>query len=770
MSVQQIVSTKCPSIPEIYQAAKKKPWGSDIESFETYVYHNETGKVIGYVARFNLSTVNSSGKKEKQFLQARRTNGRVQLKGIGGAVFNLWQATRDVSNTLVLVEGEKTCIALQEYITKHNLPYSAITVAGGSSQFDNADMSAIVNRDIIMWPDNDQVGVKAMQGASKCAKSNNLNVIGWIKNNPSWQKGFDAADAIEKGLDIASLLDNIEVFNSAEHLPATEENQVLDLARYAFKVLGYGVGDNIFIQSHEDGVVRMIGTRFDTNKLLTIYNNLDFWKRFAGVNQKDGVNETECFSRLWSMAQEKGMYDLRKSKQFGIYIDNNNVVANIGKCLIVNGKPVSFGDYDGESTYEACITKYDFNPVLSPEILSDDERTLLINAIMHSSTGLLQHRKCILGWAVSSILSGLNHRRPHIWIQGVYGSGKSFMSKEIMNGIVLKGIAAEISGATSTIAGLKQTVGGRASPLIWDESNIKDRGNEDSSSMVEKLKEILKISYDNNEHNGNAQGNQEKTGDVYLPRFSCMFSSVNFPKLDGQVASRMIVIPNKTTDDPTALAQIRQSYSQKYFIPLKKIENLPAKLWWFCYNNVNAFITNYQKIVDWYTTNMFDARIVGTIAPLLAGFVTLKHGGVPDDLVLEYDLFSLEDINILMDNRADKRTQDAIDFIVRLYIKFYDADKRTHISVTLADYIQMIKKGEEYSNKFESVASEFKIMGVEYDDTTKRLYLARDSYRIEKQLRPNWDASIISMVSHQMVDKRIGNNNWVCHSIVIDRI
>jgi hypothetical protein len=770
MSVQKMVSNKVSSVPEIYQAAKTKSWGNDIEKFETYAYHNDTGKVIGFVCRFDLKTILSNGKKDKQFLQARKTNGRISMRGIGGAIFNLWQATRDVNKTLILVEGEKTCIALQEYIESKQLNYCVISVAGGSGQFDKMDLSSLINRKIIMWPDNDSVGIKAMQNASKCAQDNSLTVLGWVRLDPKWDKGFDAFDVLEAGKNVEDILSNYARFNSAEHLVGETTNDAKDLSHFAFRILGYGAGDNIFIQSFEDGVVRVVGTRLETTKLLTIYNNIDFWKKFAGTNQKDGVNEIECFSRLWAIAQEKGMYDVRKAKQFGIYIDSGKVVANVGQCLVVDGKPVSFGDFDGESTYEACITKYDFNPVLKQQELDDYERQLLIDAIMKSTTGLVQHRKCILGWIISSVLSGLEHKRPHIWIQGVYGSGKSFMSKKILNAVVLRGIAGEISGATSTIAGLKQTVGGRASPLIWDESNMKDRGNEDSNSMVEKLKEILKISYDNDEQNGNAQGNQEKTGDVYLPRFSCLFSSVNFPKLDGQVSSRMIVIPNKTTDDKVALSQIRQAYSERYFIPLRNIPDLPTKLWWFCYNNAKAFTQNHDMVVNWYTKNMFDARIIGTLAPLLAGYLTLVHNGVADELEMEYDLFSTDDVNILMDNRSEKRTQDAVDFIVRIYIKYYDADKRAMFSVTLADYIQMIKLGNNNSARFDSIESEFKIMGVQYDDKERRLYLARDSYRIERQLRTNWDSNIISMVSHKLVDRRIGNNNWVCHSIVVDSL
>lgn len=108
---------------------------------------------------------------------------------------------------VLIIEGEKCAnIKVDGYIL--------VSWIGGTGSVDNTDFSLLENRDIIIWPDNDEAGLKAAYKIkSKLTKSEILD----IKDKP---KTWDIADAQADGINIVKFISECPRIMSKES-PAT---------------------------------------------------------------------------------------------------------------------------------------------------------------------------------------------------------------------------------------------------------------------------------------------------------------------------------------------------------------------------------------------------------------------------------------------------------------------------------------------------------------------------------------------------------------------
>lgn len=107
------------------------------------------------------------------------------------------------SETVVLVEGEKCAEALMG----QGIP-ATTAMSGANTAVEKTDWSPLAGKRVIIWPDNDAAGQKyAINCASAVAKAGAAGVV--ILQPPEGRpEKWDAADAVEEGLDIRDFLKN----------------------------------------------------------------------------------------------------------------------------------------------------------------------------------------------------------------------------------------------------------------------------------------------------------------------------------------------------------------------------------------------------------------------------------------------------------------------------------------------------------------------------------------------------------------------------------
>ena len=96
------------------------------------------------------------------------------------------------ANRQVLVEGEKAADAAQRLFPD----YVAMSWMGGANADADADLSPLVSRDVILWPDADQPGYAVMARIAK-----RLPLARRTVDTADLPDGFDAWDLEHEGCD-----------------------------------------------------------------------------------------------------------------------------------------------------------------------------------------------------------------------------------------------------------------------------------------------------------------------------------------------------------------------------------------------------------------------------------------------------------------------------------------------------------------------------------------------------------------------------------------
>jgi putative DNA primase/helicase len=121
----------------------------------------------------------------------------------------------------------------------------------------------------------------------------------------------------------------------------------------------------------------------------------------------------------------------------------------------------------------------------------------------------------VLGWIGCALVCGAITWRPHMWITGTKGSGKSTLDNLISQ--IMGNLALHIQGNT-TEPGLRQALGGDARPILFDEFEA------DSRSADAVIDAARTAASDNSALI--AKGSPEGRPNLYRLRFAAMFSGI----------------------------------------------------------------------------------------------------------------------------------------------------------------------------------------------------------------------------------------------------
>lgn len=169
-------------------------------------------------------------------------------------LYNLQYLSSQSFETVWIVEGEKAADAFLTLFPDRTV----ITWQGGTQAINKTDFSSLKGRDCVIWPDNDQPGVKALQSLNTKLNSIGVGSIKYVDLNAltvqlrrfkfDLAHGDDVADLKEFGLssdNIDAVLTTQGVVVSSEHLQSEQlaveaENSQQILKRH-FLVLDNGV-------------------------------------------------------------------------------------------------------------------------------------------------------------------------------------------------------------------------------------------------------------------------------------------------------------------------------------------------------------------------------------------------------------------------------------------------------------------------------------------------------------------------------------------------
>ncbi|MXX88297.1 MAG: hypothetical protein F4213_08520 [Boseongicola sp. SB0677_bin_26] len=261
-----------------------------------------------------------------------------------------------------------------------------------------------------------------------------------------------------------------------------------------FRPLGYRDTSN-YVLSLRSGEIYRITMRDMRKQAILAIAPLDFWSRHYMDFDRQGfpVAWDQIVSDINEACHSAGRWDPRREAGPGTWFDENRVVFNAGNELWVQDKN------QGDTGYIARITDFRgaYHYVVSdpcgmpdfktPLTAQDPEPRRLLDLLRRMSWRSEDRNSSVMGlfgWLCIAPICGVLSWRPHLWIDGEWGAGKSFVVEHIVNRI-LGNLAFKVK-ANSTESGLRNSLHARAMPVVFDEAEGSD--DEERADMAAILR------------------------------------------------------------------------------------------------------------------------------------------------------------------------------------------------------------------------------------------------------------------------------------------
>ena len=241
-----------------------------------------------------------------------------------------------------------------------------------------------------------------------------------------------------------------------------------------FITLGYFEGLYYYLNRKLCSIVTMPTGKITQNMLISLAP-LDFWTDIAAkLNTSTAEVEPNwnvIFDSLYRQAEDLPMWDPKREFKQGAIMDEKEPVFHTGRALRVGNETMHPGEMSrGYYRYSATIpyAMPDFDNAYGDD--SDEIRKFIeiLRAIDWREGSSSIAIMVVLGYVALAPLCGLLKWRPHVWLDGPWGTGKTWFIENILSKAL--GEYYESVKANSTEPGLRSSLAGRAIPLIFDEA------------------------------------------------------------------------------------------------------------------------------------------------------------------------------------------------------------------------------------------------------------------------------------------------------------
>lgn len=560
-------------------------------------YRNREGNTVGIVARYDLP----NGKKETlPITWCKNQNGETswQFKAMvePRPLYGLPFAT----DQIVLVEGEKTAEAIR------NAGYEPSTWSGGCSAIHKTDFSTLTGKHVILWADNDEVGQRAMKSIIAIIKpyAASVSIVSIPHDMPS---GWDAADTTAEH--ITQLIQGASEPQSESVIDCFKEstNATDRIAAMPFRFLGMDDGIMRYMPDNGQHIVSLTPASHTKLNLIQLAPLQDWEATFPS---KNGCDWDAASNSLIQFSQSMPKFDPRAIRGRGCWIDGDEVVYHAGNKLAINGSIRSIPSYTSPT---AAIYEAGLQIAIDTEDAATNAQAARIIELCDSlSWDQPLYGKLLAGWMALSPICGALNWRPHIWITGSAGSGKTWIMGNIVNPLAGKSTVF-VQGNTSE-AGIRGQLGCDALPVLFDEAEAE---NQRSIPRMEGVMELARQA-SSESGAGIVKGTQNGGSITYMVRSMFCFSSIGVAAVKKADTSRISVLSLRKSDSPSQFEIVKSIWKQTTADPVfcAKIRARSVR---------NAITTRYNAEVfsQAAVTYTGDKRSADQIGTLLAGAYSL---------------------------------------------------------------------------------------------------------------------------------------------------
>ena len=510
-----------------------------------YTYRNANGAPIRYVARKE-----PRDGKGKLFIPFTFGN----LDGVSGwhkrhppaprILYGLDRLASMSDHPVLICEGEKSTDAAQILFPNH----ACVTWSAGTNNVDKNDWSPLAGRFVTIWPDNDEPGQKATQLLLEILSgiAAHLDVI----RVDDLDHGADAAD-INLSDPVAWLRDRIIPVEPQEDRSNDNDIDTQPLSEPEGIIpLGHDHGVFRYYSRSATQIYELTAAAHTKNTLTAMASVPHYWQRSNFVSNKGAILWDDAIDWMMRQCRDVGIYDAERVRGRGAWIDNGRAVLHTGDRLIVDGRPSPLLLAGSRYIYEGALplgTEY-----VEPLTAIQTRRLLKICRSLPWKNPMAG--TMLAGFIATAPVCGGLAWRPSIWLTGASGSGKSWTEDNILNPAI-GGMALRLNSKTSE-AGIRQSLGSDARPVLFDEAESEDR------EAAARIKSVLELMRASSTESGAkiAKGTQNQTGaKLYTIRSSFAFSSINVA-LEHRADESRVTVLTMATPDPRHAEQAEKRF------------------------------------------------------------------------------------------------------------------------------------------------------------------------------------------------------------------
>ena len=583
---------------------------------------------------------------------------------------------RSRAGTVLIVEGEKTADAAAKLYPKAIVT----TWPSGCKAIDKADWSPLIGCRVILWPDADQPGQQAMERLAQLLLRLPVDCVQIVTPPADAPEAWDLADAIWTPEEAAAYIkanvsDPLE--SSAQPEPEPEpqsESEQSETDPWPFKCLGYDRGSYFYLPRDGGQVIELTASSHTKLNLLNLAP-LGWWS--TAFSKGTSFDADRAADSLISACIKKGVFDADRIRGRGAWYDANRVILHLGNRLSVidesgahahhqiDSPPPSYYFYE----HAKCLT----GPAEEP--LPDHLALELLNIGKQFKWDIPASAYFLLGWIVLAPVCGALDWRPHVWITGGAGTGKTTILKHFMRPL-LGGIYQAATGGT-TEAGLRGTLKSDAIPVVFDEF---EQNEQRDKQIVQNILSLARIA--SSEGGKIYKGTTSGGANSFEIRSMFCVSSINVNLIQKADIDRFCVLGLRR--DPISKNDWRD-FEQR-ILNVATLEN-GRRLIARTVNNIPTIRAN-ARIIAAALAMEFGQRYGDQYGTLLAGAWSLSPGG-GDLLTIEQAHQWIQSMNWELQHSDPSEADEmkCLSFILNAMVM---VDSR---KITLRELVGMAKRG-----------------------------------------------------------------------------
>lgn len=276
--------------------------------------------------------------------------------------------------------------------------------------------------------------------------------------------------------EIRKLIDDTKKTEVVENV----KKQKQDEKESYFRCLGYDHDIFYILQYEKRQVSQMKKGDFSESGLLSLAP-YDWWETY--FPSKNGIDKTKALDWIFRTCYKAGVFRMDSLRGRGAWVDSGRSVYHFGSHLVVDGEQMDMREMNTDFIYE--VSKRIKLNTTEP-LNSDDGKRILNTAKMFRFTRPAS-APLLCGWLMLSRLCGALKWRPHIWITGESGSGKSTVVDKFIHTLISN--ASLFAQGNSTEAGIRQSLQSDALPVLFDES---EQNNEREQNRVQNILSLIR--------------------------------------------------------------------------------------------------------------------------------------------------------------------------------------------------------------------------------------------------------------------------------------